>query len=198
MRDGGFARHPLVELFTEPDRFVARVRDYAGDLIATATPWLALAAAVLLLAGVALVVARYLRARRLADGARRIRILAPPEVDASGALTLWMGLHAILRPAWRRFLSGQPHLAWEVVAEPDSISFSLWVPRAIPPGLVERAVESAWPGAKTDTGADVALSAIPGQSATTELTLAEPDVSHRIRARYRAAAACSGEHGRAR
>ncbi|MQA92786.1 MAG: type IV secretion system DNA-binding domain-containing protein [Gemmatimonas sp.] len=175
MRDGGYKRHPLVELFTEPDRFVARVRDYAGDLIATATPWLALAVAVLLLAGVALAFARYLRARRLADGARRIRILAPPEVDASGALTLWMGLHAVLRPAWRRFLSGQPHLAWEVVAEPDTISFSLWVPRAIPPGLVERAVESAWPGAKTEIEADVAFPEAVGETAATELTLAEPD-----------------------
>jgi hypothetical protein len=78
MSERRYKHHPLIELVTEPDRFLARVRDYAGDLTTTATPWLVLAAAVVLLAAVVVVTARFWRACRLAVGARRIRILAPP------------------------------------------------------------------------------------------------------------------------
>jgi len=114
------------------------------------------------------------RKRSHAAGARRIAILPPPEVAANGALTLWMGLHAILRPGWRRLLSGQPHLAWEVVAEPDAVAIFLWVPRTIPPGLAERAVESAWPGARAMPGRTRTLFET-APVAVAELVLAEPE-----------------------
>jgi hypothetical protein len=87
-----------------------------------------------------------------------------------------MGLHAILRPAWRRLLQGQPHLAWEVVADPDEVSMALWVPRTVPPGLVERAVEAAWPGARTEvTNASSIVDENAKAIAITELALAEPE-----------------------
>ena len=54
-------------------------------------------------------------------------------------------LVGLLRPAWRRALGGQPHLACEYLFSETGISIRLWVPGVIPPGLVERAIEAAWP-----------------------------------------------------
>ena len=80
-----------------------------------------------------------------------MRVLAPPDVDPQGAATLWTNLVALLRPAWRRVLGGQPHLGFELTATDAGLTIGLWVPGAVPPGLVERAVEAAWPGARTET-----------------------------------------------
>jgi hypothetical protein len=89
--------------------------------------------------------------RALADGARIIRILPPPDVEPAGAAALWSYLVGLLRPSWRRSLSGQPHVAWEYVFDRDTVRIQLWIPGGIPPGMVERAVEAAWPGARTRT-----------------------------------------------
>lgn len=175
MRDRKHEVHPLVKLFTDPDRFVARLSREGTDLLETVTPWIMFAGVAVSLLLVAFVASRVWRFGRWADGARLVKILAPPEIAVSGALTLWMGLHAILRPAWRRALFGQPHLSWEIVAEADSIAFSIWVPRIIPPGLVERAVESAWPGARTKVEEAASIPAFAGETTTTELGLAEPE-----------------------
>jgi hypothetical protein len=175
VRDRKYEDHPLVKLFTEPDEFLVWLAREASELLEAVTPWLLLAGVVLSPLAAAIVARRVWRAGRWADGARRIKILAPPEVAASGALTLWMGLHAILHPAWRRALFGQPHLSWEIVAEADSIAFSVWVPRVIPPGLVERALESAWPGARTEIEEAASIPAVAGETTTTELSLAEPE-----------------------
>ncbi len=84
---------------------------------------------------------------RLHQNARLVTVLPPPTVEPAGADTLWSNLVGLLRPAWARRLSGQPHLSWEYVFDADGTRVQLWVPGVIPPGLVERAVESAWPGA---------------------------------------------------
>ena len=60
---------------------------------------------------------------------------------------LWKSLHDLLRPPLARLLHGQPHVSWEIAADRAGSAFRLWLPRAIPPGLVERALLSAWPGA---------------------------------------------------
>ncbi|WP_431958654.1 helicase HerA domain-containing protein [Nocardia lijiangensis] len=92
------------------------------------------------------------RRRRLSARARQITVLTPPEVDAKGALAFWAHLIGQLRPAWARVLSGQPHLGFEYAVTPEEgAAIRLWVPGAIPPGLIERAIASAWPGAHTDT-----------------------------------------------
>ena len=44
---------------------------------------------------------------------------------------------------------GQPQLAWEIAADNTGSRFRLWIPAAVPPGLVERALASAWPGITT-------------------------------------------------
>lgn len=93
-----------------------------------------------------------LRRRQLSTHARQITVLTPPEVDAKSALAFWAHLIGQLRPAWARFLLGQPHLGFEYTVTPEEgAAIRLWVPAAIPPGLIERAVASAWPGAHTDT-----------------------------------------------
>jgi len=86
-------------------------------------------------------------------GARWVAVQAPPEVDPAGATALWGNLIGLLRPAWRRVLFGQPHLAFELVWAADTVTIGFWVPGVVPPGLVERAVEAAWPGAHTSTPA---------------------------------------------
>ena len=100
---------------------------------------------------VALSAARAAQGRRMARGARLVEVLSPPVVDPEGAATLWTNLVALQRPAWRRALFGQPHLGFELIASDAGLTISLWVPGSIPPGLVERAVEAAWPGARTET-----------------------------------------------
>lgn len=95
--------------------------------------------------------ARRCHARLLAD-ARQITVLAPPTVDSAGGEALWSNLVGLLRPAWRRWFTGQPHVACEYVFSEAGVAIRLWVPGVIPPGLVERAIEAAWPGAHTHVG----------------------------------------------
>ncbi|MFF7343591.1 MULTISPECIES: type IV secretion system DNA-binding domain-containing protein [Streptomyces] len=119
--------------------------------------------------------------RRLAADARVVQILPPPTVDAAGAAALWANLVGLLRPAWRRWLTGQPHLAFEYLFDRETVHLQLWVPGHVPPGMIERAVESAWPGAHTrTTPANAPLPAAPprGQQLLTaagELRLARSE-----------------------
>ena len=113
--------------------------------------------------------------------ARAITVLAPPTVDPAGALALWSNLVGLLRPAWARGITGQPHLTWEYAFSSQGVRIQLWVPGVVPPGLVERAIEAAWPGAHTRTHpAEPALpiTAPPGQQIETaggELRLARSE-----------------------
>jgi hypothetical protein len=87
-----------------------------------------------------------------------ITILAPPTVEPEGAEALWSNLVGLLRPRVRRLMTGQPHLAWEYVVGHADVQLRLWVPGSIPSGLIARAIEAAWPGARTRTdGADPPL-----------------------------------------
>ena len=97
--------------------------------------------------------ARHRRAvhERFTANARLITVMAPPRVDADGAAALWSHLLGLLRPARRRLLAGQPHLAFEYGWTRAGLRIGIWVPGVVPPGMVERAIASAWPGAVTDT-----------------------------------------------
>lgn len=109
--------------------------------------------AVLVAAGLA--ATRTARRRRhaavLNTNARVVTVLAPPSVDPAGGVTLWSNLVGLLRPSWRRWWAGQPHVSFEYGFSHSGTALRIWVPGVIPPGLVERAVESAWPGAHTTT-----------------------------------------------
>ena len=153
---------PLVRLLRDPSRELARalslVEHHAAHFLPFAIALCACAAALLL---TRLLLAR-IRERRLADGARLLQLAVPPELDLEGALLLWSALHDLLRPRLARLFGGQPQLAWEIAADNAGSRFRLWIPAAVPPGLVERALASAWPGittslleqsAKSDTAA---------------------------------------------
>jgi hypothetical protein len=105
---------------------------------------------------------------RMQVGAQLVRILAPPEVEPHGAATFWTNLVALLRPGWRRLLVGQPHLAFEITAHDGGLSFSVWVPGGVPSDLVSRAVEAAWPGARTEV--EPATAPLPGFSESGHVT----------------------------
>jgi len=107
-------------------------------------------APVLVATAVALVAVRQLATRwgerRRAHGARLLELAVPPELEPEGALLLWSSLHDLLRPRLARLLSGQPQLAWEIAADARGSRFRIWIPATVPPGLIERALASAWPG----------------------------------------------------
>ncbi|MGH3846494.1 MAG: type IV secretory system conjugative DNA transfer family protein, partial [Pseudonocardiaceae bacterium] len=167
------------------------LRDPGGALLAVlhhlsqwALTWWPILAPLLAVGVGVLVVARWWWARRchaqLLPHARMVTVLAPPCVDPAGGQALWSNLVGLLRPAWRRWLSGQPHVACEYVFSEAGVSIRLWVPGVIPPGLVERAVEAAWPGAhtRTSTAGPPIPSAGAGQRrliVAGELRLARPE-----------------------
>ncbi|WP_084467784.1 type IV secretory system conjugative DNA transfer family protein [Actinokineospora inagensis] len=126
-----------------------------AHLRAWAVVWGPIAGPALVIAVTILVaVRRRMRERfhqRLVADARVITILAPPVVDPHGATALWSNLLGLIRPGWRRALRGQPHLAFEYRFRADQVDIRVWVPGVIPPGMVERAIEAAWPGAHTST-----------------------------------------------
>jgi len=113
------------------------------------------------------------------EAARQVTILAPPQVSPDGAAVLWGHLTGLLRPARARRWHGQPHLGWEYTwsgGDAAGMSIRLWVPGTIPPGLTERAVEAAWPGAHTLT-APACPPLPPGVAvAGGTLRLARPDI----------------------
>ncbi|MDN3359281.1 type IV secretory system conjugative DNA transfer family protein [Actinomadura sp. DC4] len=88
------------------------------------------------------------RHARLNAHARVVEIMPPPSVDMAGAEALWTHLLGLLRPRWLRPVTGVPHVAWEYEFTAAGMLIRLWVPGVVPPGLVERAVEGAWPGAR--------------------------------------------------
>ncbi|ACU72944.1 conserved hypothetical protein [Catenulispora acidiphila DSM 44928] len=113
--------------------------------------------------------ARHRRAvhERFTENARLITVMAPPKVDADGAHALWSHLLGLLRPARRRLLSGQPHLAFEYGWTRAGLRISIWVPGVVPPGMVDRAIASAWPGAATDTQPASSAALLPASAAAT-------------------------------
>ena len=137
---------PLVRFLRDPSQHLAHAAPAVAHALVQLLP-LALLASLIV---AALLVTRLLLARvreqRLARGARLLELAVPPELDIEGALLLWSSLHDLLRPRVARLIGGQPQLAWEIAADHAGTRFRLWVPGAIPPGLVERALASAWPG----------------------------------------------------
>ncbi|MGQ0679834.1 MAG: type IV secretory system conjugative DNA transfer family protein [Actinomycetota bacterium] len=141
---------PLPGWLFEPADFLSR----AVELLSGASGSILWVGGVLVggavIAGAVVVMLRSWRRRSLLTGGRYLRIMPPPEIEPDGAITLWMGLHALLRPGWARLVFGQPHLSWETIAADTEASVGLWVAARVPPGLVEQAVQSAWPGARVE------------------------------------------------
>lgn len=139
----------LTELLLAPSQILGRL---AARLAAVSTSTATALAVLASTAVLAAVIVRYVRRVRLAGDAREVTILCPPTLEAHAAQALWSHLVGLLRPAWKRLLFGQPHVAFEYrVTGNAGVTLTIWTPTSIPPGLVERAVASAWPGARTQT-----------------------------------------------
>lgn len=142
---------PLGRLILHPGPTVLAFLGRLWDLV---TPWLLPAAASVVFILAAVIGGKALLQRRrtklLADGARWMSILLPPEVDPAGAETLWLNLVELLRPPWRRLIDGQPHLSFEYLWSTEGLRIGIWVPGPVAPDLVESAIEAAWPGAQTE------------------------------------------------
>ena len=198
---------PLTRYLTDPGGMAARL---ARLLLHFLTAWGPVAGPALALLAVGAAAARWQLRRRqqqaYADRARQVTILAPPAADPAGAQALWGHLTGLLRPAWARWWHGQPHLGWEYTwagGAGGGMTIRIWVSGVIPPGLVERAVEAAWPGAHAVTAP--AAPALPAGVLATggTLRLARPEIlplrtdlpSDPLRALAGAAAALGdGEH----
>src|SRR4051794_11699922 len=89
------------------------------------------------------------RHARLAEEARGGQIQAPPIAEAAAAAALWANVVGLLRPRGRRVVFGQPHVAVEYCWDGPDLRIQIWVPGPVPAGLVARAVEAAWPSART-------------------------------------------------
>lgn len=141
---------PLSRFLLDPWEVLREIAEWA---LAALRVSLVVAGVVLLLILIVMAMRR-LRDRQLRASSRRIRILPPPDLaGAPGSEMFWMSLHSLLRPWWCRALFGQSRLAWEVMARPEHVEISVWVPAEVPTGIVERAVEAAWPGSRAiDTG----------------------------------------------
>ena len=140
---------PLVRYLRDPSLLFQDALEFARDALGVVIDVALVAGGMALALVVTAVVLGRLRERRLAAGARLIAIGVPPEVEPEGARLLWSALHDLLRPRLARLLSGQPQLAWEIAAGRGGSEFRIWVPSSVPPGLVERALASAWPGITT-------------------------------------------------
>jgi hypothetical protein len=144
---------PLVRFLRNPPHELAHALALFTHTVSQLLP----AALAVLACAIAALIARavlsHARDARRAQGARLLELAVPPELDPDGALLLWSSLHDLLRPRMARLFAGQPQLAWEIAADERGSRFRIWIPAAVPPGLVERALASAWPGITTNTPA---------------------------------------------
>ncbi|MFE3452468.1 ATP-binding protein [Nonomuraea sp. NPDC059194] len=116
-----------------------------------------------------------LRQSYLTRSSRCVEILPPPVANLPGAEALWGNLIGLLRPAWKRLLLGQPHLAFEYLFGVNGIRIRLWVPGCIPQELVEHAIEAAWPSARTLIHEPTAPVPLDGQAVGGQLVLARSE-----------------------
>ncbi len=146
--------HPnraLERYLLEPNRPLHEGFAFAHRALGTIEHLALLAGALALAVTIGVLLLRALQRNLLPRGARLVRIGVPPDVQDTGGHLLWSALHDLLRPRLARVLIGQPHLSWEIAASETGTTFRLWVPKVIPPGLIERAVSAAWPGASAST-----------------------------------------------
>lgn len=67
----------------------------------------------------------------------------------------------VLRPWWKRLVLGQPYIGFEFVGRPEEIEVAGVDPDGVPKGLVERAVEVAFPGARTENADTDSIRELP-------------------------------------
>lgn len=168
--DGTFARW-----LTDPFGSYKHVVEELARILAELAPVLMIVTGLVVVTFIAARIFRQARDRKAVSLGRNLQVLPPPEVDKDGAVTLWMALHALTRPRWKRMFLGQPHLSWELTAQGGEASLSVWVPASVPPGLVEQAIESSWPGAVVVQADSAGMDFGGLNTSACELILGEPD-----------------------
>jgi hypothetical protein len=171
---------PAGRYLIHPGAFTARLAHLLFALLQCYGP----VAGPLLAAVVAAVLAgrQWLHRRQhaaFAAAARTVTVLAPPQAGPGGADVLWGHLTGLLRPPRARLWHGQPHLGWEYTwtgGYAAGLAIRLWVPGTIPPGMIERAIEAAWPGAHTITAPATAPLPSGALAAGGTLRLARPEI----------------------
>lgn len=93
-----------------------------------------------------LLICRARHRSRINSGGWLLEIALPSSVDKDGAVVFWSNLHDLLRPKWRRFWDGQPHVAFELLWKPE-LHIRIWGQGGVSKPIVRRAIEAAWPGA---------------------------------------------------
>jgi len=142
---------PLQRYLLNPAAATHAFLERVGDTFVASAPFLIAALGTCIAVAVIRRLVSEWQQRRLTRDARFVAILAPPDADPAGASVLWSNLVALLRPWGQRAIFGQPHLSFEFRWSSEGLGIGLWVPRCVPPGMVERAAESAWPGCRTAT-----------------------------------------------
>jgi len=137
-----------------------------------AAPILAVTTALVVLAGLAMLLAR----RQRSVGEAQLVAVAPgPEVDPAGAEVLWNALHGILRRTRWAALTGRPHVSFELSWLAGRLRIGIWVPPQVSAARVARAAEAAWPGAVTDILATSPPLPFEAGLVAGQLRLAEPE-----------------------
>jgi hypothetical protein len=143
---------PVQDYLRDPGGAVHAVLEALREFIVSWGPVLGPAVTIAIVSGV--LGRRWWRRRchdRMSADARMVTVLAPPTVNPDGAAALYSNFVGLLRPGWKRRVHGQPHIVWEYVFSHDGVTLRLWLPGIVPPGMAERAIEAAWPGAHTRT-----------------------------------------------
>ncbi|WP_395107470.1 type IV secretory system conjugative DNA transfer family protein [Actinomadura sp. SCN-SB] len=163
---------------------LARIPDALAGLLSHHAPETALVITILgATRASAQVAARMWRTRRFNREARLVTVSIPPQVDPASAPAWWAHQTGLLAPRWKRWIYGQPHLAFEYTGDEAGLRVQVWVPGVVPSGLVEQTIRAAWPGATVTTRP--ACDLVPSEYAVTggRLVMAHEE-SHPLKADY--------------
>jgi hypothetical protein len=135
-----------------------------GPLLAHAAAWLAsrlwlllILFALLILWIIVVGLIRRWRHLKLSRNAQQVTVTTPPEVDPAGAAQFWAAVHGTLhRTSWRRWLYGQPHLAYEYRWAGRALTIVIWVPGTVPVRAIAAAAGATWPAATVTVAAATA------------------------------------------
>lgn len=166
--DGPLARW----LLQQPDQHTSPLP--IADAVLGHAAFVAIGMVFVLIGVVVFVVTRRAHQRSLCGDGWALEIEVPPTADASGALVLWTNLHDLLRPRWRRFWDGQPHVVFELVWNP-SLRFRIWAPNTVSKSMVRHAIDAAWPGVTTKDNVDGEIAFPERRTMGGELRLQAPE-----------------------